>query len=389
VRFDEPDFAGSLREGRGDPLAGGEVEGRSSRDRFVAGKLSPRWGRGLLLGSSGDPWQRGSARLDGGLRGRAGEGVMVSRGESSSIELMAGRFARRDLAGARAARGPLGAGFLIGRGRELQSSISVRRSTGETEWVFDRRGRWRSEGVLERRLGTWLATGSVRAGAETFRSLAEPGRRGPTRAMTLALGGPAPWGEVRALASQWRFRPAQAGSRVGIECRRSLDEQSRLTWGFEQQRGVRREDASPTDALRQGGWLEWAGSADPMSLGVRHELWGARPWLRDVVRSVTSIRVDARLPFGTSATLAHSIYRTRRGESLYLAETESDRLVLRALSGEGQRSRLELSVPAGKRGRLRATVLLSASAGTPRPPQWTVEWVRRSRPERPSPESSP
>jgi len=89
VRFDEPDFSGSLREGQGDPLSGGEVVGRSASDRFVLGKLSPRWGRGLLLGSPGDPWQRATQTLRGGRRGRAGEGLLLSRGESRRMRVSA------------------------------------------------------------------------------------------------------------------------------------------------------------------------------------------------------------------------------------------------------------------------------------------------------------
>jgi hypothetical protein len=104
---------------------------------------------------------------------------------------------------------------------------------------------------------------------------------------------------------------------------------------------------------------------------------------------VTSARLDARARLGIEATLAHSLYRTRGGESLYLAETESDRLVLRALSGEGRRTRLEVRAPAGRRGQVRATLLLTEKSGAPQPPRWTLEWVRRSRPERSSQHPSP
>src|SRR6185369_4458316 len=138
VRFDEPDFSGAVREGRGDPLAGGAIEGRAPRAGFTAGKLSPRWGRGLLLGSPGEPWQRAAAERDGGRRGRAGEGVRLSQGGERGVELIAGRFARRDLAGLRARRGLLGAGLLAGRGREVQSSFAVRPAAGEVEAVLDR-----------------------------------------------------------------------------------------------------------------------------------------------------------------------------------------------------------------------------------------------------------
>lgn len=382
VRFDEPDFAGALREGSGDPLSGGEIVGRSASDRFVLGKLSPRWGRGLLLGTPGEPWQRAAHTPNGGRRGRTGEGLWVRRGERRHVELVAGRFAHRDLAGVRVGAGAVGVGVLAGRGRDLQSSLAVRRGAGELEAALDRGGCWRAEGLLERSLGAWSATGSVRAGTSAFRSLAEPSRRGPPRALTMMLSGPTRAGEASALASTWRYHAGQSGSRMAIECRRALGENGRLVLGFEEQQGARNEAAATTGALRQGGWIEWSGGAAPLTLGVRHETWSAAAWLEDVVRSVTSARVDARGPLGIEVTLAHAVYRTRRGESLYLAESESDRLVLRALSGEGQRSKLELLVPAGRRGRVRGTLLLTSTSGVPRPPQWSIEWIRRSRSER-------
>ncbi|HET9328187.1 MAG TPA: hypothetical protein VFQ05_15580 [Candidatus Eisenbacteria bacterium] len=380
VRFDEPDFSGALREGSGDPLSGGEVTGRSASDRFVLGKLSPRWGRGLLLGSPGEPWQRATHTMQGGRRGRAGEGLLLSRGHERRVELVAGRFARRDLAGLRVGHRAVGVGVLVGRGRELQSSLAVRRGAGEIEAALDRGGSWRAEGLLERPLGVWSAAGTVRAGAAGFRSLAEPARQTPTRAVAMTLTGPA-WGsEMAALAGVWRFRAGQSGSRVALECRRSMGD-GRLVLGFEEQQGVRKDAVSAAGAMRQGGWIEWSGGA-PLALGVRHETWSARALLQDVVRSVTSTRVDARAPLGIEVTLAHSIFRTRRGESLYLAEAESDRLVLRALSGEGQRSKLEVLVPAGRRGRVLGTLLVHTASGVQKPPQWSIEWIRRSRADR-------
>ena len=379
VRFDEPDFSGAMREGPGDPLAGGAVEGRGARSGFVAGKLSPRWGRGLLLGSPGEPWQRAATARDGGRRGRAGEGVMLSRGAEQRFELLAGRFARRDLAGARARHGAFGVGMLVGRGRDLQSSLVLRPGAGEVEAAIDRGGSWRAEGLLERSLAGWTTIGCVRAGSAAFRSLAEPTRTGPARSLTLTTSGPTRAGEARALLAVWRFRAGQAGARVGLECRRPLAAGGRLVWGLEEQHGARKESSASPAALRQGGWLEWSSGAEPFSLAVRHEGWGARAVLRDVVRTVTSARIEARAPLGVKLALSHAVFRTRRGESLYLAESESDRLVLRALSGEGQRSKLEVLVPAG-RGRVRATLLVTAAGNRPSAPKWTMEWIRRSRP---------
>jgi hypothetical protein len=381
VRFEEPDFAGTVREGAGDPLAGGAVEARAARSTFVTGKLSPRWGRGLLLGSPGEPWQRAaveSGRRDRGSS-RAGEGLMIGRGEERRIELLAGRFSRRDLAGARARRGPLGIGLLGGRRRAFQSSLAVGAGADAFEAVIDGGGRWRAEGLLERPYGAWTAIACVRGGSSAFRSLAEPARSGPARALTVAASGPTSLAETRVLAGVWRYRAGVGGSRVAIECRRRLAEGGgRLLWGFEEQHGARKDAPAHSEDFRQGAWAEWAGGGDPVAITLRHESWGARAPLRDLVRTVTSARFEVGGPGGSRMALNHTAYRTRRGESLYLAEAESDRLVLRALAGEGHRSRLELVVPAG-RGRLRATLLLTALATRPAAPRWTLEWIRRSR----------
>jgi hypothetical protein len=111
---------------------------------------------------------------------------------------------------------------------------------------------------------------------------------------------------------------------------------------------------------------------------VRHETWGARAGLRDVTRLVTSFGIEARLPGGAAVSLAHCVFGARRGESLYLRETESDRMVLRALSGEGRRTRLFVTVPAGH-GTLRLTGQITALESGPRSPRWSLEWTRRSR----------
>ena len=115
-----------------------------------------------------------------------------------------------------------------------------------------------------------------------------------------------------------------------------------------------------------------------MSLGVRHESWGERPWGGAVVRSVTGARLEARGPVGLRLAIAHSVFRARRGESLYLPETESDRLVLRALSGEGGRTRIELKAPfAG--GRARAALHLNTAPERRARSDWTLDWTRRAR----------
>ena len=99
------------------------------------------------------------------------------------------------------------------------------------------------------------------------------------------------------------------------------------------------------------------------------------------MRSVTGARVEAALPLGSTLRVTCSAFRARSGESLYLAERESDRLVLRALSGAGERIRVELGTPLS-RGRLRAGLDLTTRATHPARVQWTVDWTRRSRVKR-------
>ena len=105
--------------------------------------------------------------------------------------------------------------------------------------------------------------------------------------------------------------------------------------------------------------------------------------MRAVVRSVTSARIEARGPAGLRLGITHSVYRVKRGESLYLPEAESDRLVLRAVTGEGERTRIEARAPfAG--GRLRAALNLGLAAERRARPQWTLDWTRRARLRRPA-----
>jgi hypothetical protein len=103
--------------------------------------------------------------------------------------------------------------------------------------------------------------------------------------------------------------------------------------------------------------------------------------LREPVRAVTTARLEAVGPRRVRVALTHSVFHVRRGESLYLAEAASDRLVLRSLTGDGDRSRLELTIPAG-RGRVEAGLWLGTSGGVRAAPRWNLEWVRRSKPAR-------
>jgi len=390
--------SGAIREGASDPIAGGSIDGHGRLGAFTAGRLAPRWGRGLLLGAPGDPWQ--SDALDRGpgaaFRGRSGSGVMLQHGLSDGVDLVFGRFSRHRLAGMRVRRRALALGALADGQGGLQSSLSLSRHAGDAELVWDRAGRWRAETILERRLATgaadssrkpWTLNARVRGGTSGFASLAEGSRAGPARALAAGLSGPLPAlfarYRLRTLGALWRFRPGAAGARAGLAVERPLAHHGAFALGFEEQRGPRRDvlsasAAARADGLRQGWWGEWWSGAGILSLGVRHESWGDRPWGRGVVRSVTGARLEARGPFDLRLAIAHSVFYARRGESLYLPEAESDRLVLRAVSGDGERTRIELRAPfAG--GHARAALHLNTAPERRARADWTLDWTRRAR----------
>jgi hypothetical protein len=372
VSFSGNDLSGTVREGRGDPLAGGSVIERGGWGELRAGKLSPRWNRGLLLGSSCLPWER-AALESAGRGGRSGEGAELKL--AGGGEVLLGRFSGRELAGAKLECGLASLGVLA-TGREQQASLGLAGEGEVLELAMSRSGLWRAEGLWSGGEDRARWTAAVRQGSAGFRSIAEPRRAGPARSVTIGTTRRARRTTTRLLASVWRFRPARAGARTAIEVERTLQGSQRLVAGLEEQQGYRGE-LRTTTGLRQGGWIEWSRPARPLGLLVRHELWGARPALREVTRAVSSCRIEARLPHDISLSLATIVFRVRRGESLYLREAESDRLVLRALSGAGQRTQLDLRLPFA-RGALRAGAQLTAPLTGQRVPRWTLEWTRRS-----------
>jgi hypothetical protein len=151
-----------------------------------------------------------------------------------------------------------------------------------------------------------------------------------------------------------------------------------LALGVEEQQGVRRISSSTPPGTRRGGWTEWRGGPPGLNLALRHEVWGEDRLARHAVRVVSGARVAARGPFGTAVEVAHTVFHARRGESLYLAEAGADRLIVRALSGDGGRTRVEFRAPAVG-GTLRAALDLAATGTqTPRP-RWALDWSRRAR----------
>lgn len=384
VRFSGDSLGGSLREGAGDPLAGGALEGKSGRGAFGMGKLSPRWGRGLIVGSASEPWSFTAADRGPGavLRGRSGEGGWFELGEEVRCRALYGRFARRRLAAISFERAGVSLGTLGDGGGHVQTSVAHELEGAGVEAAFDERGRWRAEAALSGAAGDLTWASRVRAGHARFRSLAEPRRSGPAQALVMsATRDLQPFG-VRTLGALWRFRPGVGGARGAVELEVRSGPHGTWDVGFEEQQGVRRDleagsSARPA-APRQGWWWEWRGGPRETRLTLRHEAWGTRSWVRDRVRVVTTARVEA-ITFGRILVgITHAVYRTRRGENLYLPEAQSDRLVLRALSGAGQRTRVELALPAAG-GSLRASVNLSRQDARGQPSRWSLEWTRRSR----------
>jgi hypothetical protein len=382
VRFRGDGLSGSVREGRGDPLAGGVLDTRLAGGRLAAGTSAPRWGRGLVLGAPPDPWSLGARdRGAGDYRGRSGEALRYERDGAIGVDALAGRFSRRGLGGARLAAGGAALGVLAAPRAPPQGSLALERGDAALECALDSRGTWRAEWSGARRLASGDLALRLRGGSEGVRSLAEPRRSGPARALGAAFAS-AP-GDVRWLAhgSMWRWRPGAEGARGALELRMRLAQHDAIALGFEEQRGLRRAPQTLTDLQRagrsrQGVWATWRGETPGLTLELGQEAWGGR-FARDAVRTLSAAAVEAAPIRGVTLRATHAVYRATPGESFYFADAEGGRLVLRALSGRGSRTRLETELPAGG-GRVRAALQLWDQASRPRT-QWTVEWTRRAR----------
>ena len=390
LRFRGGGTSARVREGSGDPLAGASLETGALGGRLGAGRMRPRWGRGLLFGAAADPWSR-SALADepGAVGARGGEGLWYQLGDRRRLGVLAGHFDRRAVTGGSFESGACGVAGLMGRAtsgetrRRRQASTWFEPGAAVCELALDGAGRWRAEGVTWRDAGPWRLAMGARGGTTGFRSLAEPRRAGPSRAISMEATSRRGAFRIAVLGALWRFRPGCPGARGALEVGRELAQHDALVLGFEEQQGVRRdpfESASRvrSDTFRQGLWGEWRAARPELSMTVRHEVWGERRFARAAVRTVSAVRVEAAAPWNIVVRVTHSVYRARSGESLYLAEAWSDRLVLRAVSGAGERTRFEVQAPAAG-GNLRAAVNVSVTAGTSPRPQWTLDWTRRAR----------
>ncbi|NOT34447.1 MAG: hypothetical protein HOP12_09785 [Candidatus Eisenbacteria bacterium] len=382
VRLKDGALDADVRSGENDPVAGAALRAAGLGGRLALGRVRPRWGCGLVLGAPREPWrsQLGVAgtELDHDalrtLESRAvsGEGLRWSREGGRSYEAIGARIARREVAGVRGSWGPLAIGGVGDRGRSRRLSIATESRAHAAELALDRVGSWRGAIQLERTAAHRVARLGFLAGHREFDAATTLGVRGPSRAVTFELLTRSRVLAWRGLLSAWSFGGERAGSRMALELAPVLPHASTLSIGFEEQRGTRR-DRSDDDAWRQAGWGEWWSAPGPLRLAIRSEVWGARPFARALTRSLSSVRIEARPGAGLEVALAHSAYRTTRGDRVWLPESDTDRLVLRSRAGSGRRTRLEVGAP-GFGGRLRASLALDETARHTQP-HWSLDWT--------------
>lgn len=147
--------------------------------------------------------------------------------------------------------------------------------------------------------------------------------------------------------------------------------------GVEQQQGARRDEVTRPAGLRQGVWGELRVLGEGRAIALRHEAWSGEAAFRRRVREVWIARAEGRWPLDMRLSFEHAVWRAKRGEPVWLVESETDRLRLRAVSGAGQRTRIEWDAPAGE-GRAKATLSLESDRSGVQP-RWTLEWSKRSR----------
>ncbi len=397
VRFRGDGSEGSFVEGD-DVLAGGRYRARLGGGALAWGRLSPRWGCGLLLGAAADPWRsdasdRGAAAR---FRGRAGEGALyvndAAAGGVCLMDALAGRFAKRAMIGARVgargfALGVLQAAPMVpARGApataNAAASAAFEQSDAACEWACDARGRWRAEGRMQEAAGAAMIILRARAGHAAYRSLAEGARSGPAQLLAVGAAHTGMATRVRADAALWSFGQGLDGSRAALEVQRPLGHHATASLGCEEQHGLRRVPAAlsrPAPAgMRQGVWAEWSTAGRGQVFSLRQELWGERAFARVEVRRLLAAGVEMPLPAGARLSVRHAVWRTAQGERLYLPEDEVDRVTLRSLSGTGARTRLQAALPI-LGGRARASLVWTDPSPPRATPGWSVEWTRRVR----------
>ncbi|HTM57355.1 MAG TPA: hypothetical protein VL123_02950 [Candidatus Udaeobacter sp.] len=390
LRVREPTLEAHVRDGQGDPLAGAELGTRVRGGWLATGRLAPRWGRGLVLGTPGDPWRSGFMGA-AAARSRAGAGDGVEyRARDLPVDLLVQRVRRVALGGFAVDGAHEGAGMVVrrdeSRARSALFSLWSLRPNTSGELGADSRGRWRGEGVFETASPPFV-TLAGRLGHTAFDGAVPPRTLAPRSIVATAWHSPPAPISLALAASWWRFRTAATGARAALEVRADLPQHDRIAAGWEERHGRRRVARTPgsacdcgsgADGFRQGLWLEWRGGPPGFTTTARQEISGARSGLRSVTRRAASAGVTATPVRGIELGIASTVYRSRSGEPQYLSEDENDRRVLHALAGAGRRSRMVLMFPAAG-GRVRATLVLTQAADRVTMPQWTLDWTARTR----------
>jgi len=377
-RFRGSDLDGAVREGGDDPLSGAEIGGRASAGAWRMSRTAPQWGRGWLVGAPSAPWSDANAEADAHLRaGPRGDAAWGSIGSSARLEGLAGRFARRDLAALRAGWTFASLSVATTRAGIQAAGLAYESDSLVTEFAIDRVRRWRGEvsARFERPAGRIGLM--VRAGSAEFRSLLAPSRSGPSQALAATWDREGRILRPRAQGALWRFGAGEAGARGMLEVDVSLAQHAALTLGLEEQRGVRRE-LSTRRGMRQGWWGEWRGGSESVAMEMRLEAWGRGARAEDPMRAMSRAAFEVRTPLSGRLRVEHAVFRSGSGESLRLPEFDADRVVLRALTGAGERTRVDWNLP-GPAGRVRAGWSYTATAKAPARTQWTLRWARRAR----------
>jgi hypothetical protein len=393
VRFSGDSLDGSVREGTDDALAGSDLEGALLGGWFGVGRVAPRWGRGLAIGSPASPWAREPRRSV--YRRKPSEDLAWYRRARGRARfgLLAGQIERRSLAGIELGFAEVHLGLTGDRAGPAHASAWWAGRVAGFELAAQRNGHWRAEMALDRSSPSGTLRMMARGGSSSYVPLGDLRRAGPSRALAVgasrALGSRSP-AQVALFISLWRFAPGLAGARLAAEWDQGFAEGGRLVAGIEEQHGTRRDPRvnvtgaraawRETDDRRQGLWAEWRSRPGPVSIGVRHEAWGER-WARGAVRHVVTARAESRVLDFLRVRVTHAVFRLERGEHVYLPEPGADRLVMRSLSGQGERVRVELGLPfAG--GELSGAVHRTRGE-RPAAAEWSLDWTRRARVWRP------
>jgi len=378
VRFRDGALGGDLRSGSADPLAGGALEVPFVHGTIAFGRVSPRWGRGLVVGAPADPWRDARAStVAPAPRTRSLDGARWRAGAGLRAEVAGGSMAHERVVLARAGAGAWDFGVLSrARGAPIVS-LGGQAGGGAFELGMSRYGAWRAEGTRGGRVGGIGWTMRGRAGSERYSPPGAAAGRDPAQASALELDGRGivAW---RAMGSLWRHRSGVAGARAALEVERELTQHDHVALGTEEQHGARRDGSTRPPGMRQAGWVEWRGGRGPVRLGLRDEIWGHRGFARDAVRAVSTVRLVFEADAMTTLAITRSAYHVAYGEDLYLPEAGTDRWWLRAVSGDGTHTRIEFTAPLAG-GRLHASLTRIEDIGRSPRPHWSFDWTRRSR----------